>query len=147
MMHRMIAFLASFLVLGCGPTLVFPGGALEGPTTVTPTDWGLAEEVSTIQLETRSSDPYSVNIWAVGIGDWLYVHAGTNRARWVEYMEADPLVRVRLDGQIYALRASRVEDAREFAVFAEAYEAKYGNRPRNEDVDEVYLFRLGTREG
>jgi hypothetical protein len=39
----------------------------------------------------------------------------------------------------------RVEDAAEFASFADAYEKKYGMRPRNENVSEVYLYRLGAR--
>ena len=29
--------------------------------------------------------------------------------------------------------------------FAEVYEGKYGNRPRNENVSEVYLYRLTGR--
>jgi hypothetical protein len=28
---------------------------------------------------------------------------------------------------------------------ADAYEQKYGRRPRNENVGEAYLFRLGAR--
>ncbi len=110
-----------------------------------PADWTFSDEVSTIQLETRPSDPYSVNIWAVGIGDRLYVHAGANRSRWVENILADPQVRVRVAGKLYPLTAVRVEDPAEFATFADAYKKKYGTRPRNENVAEVYLYRLGAR--
>lgn len=132
-------------LLGCGPTLLIPGGELSGPVEAVPADWSASDEISTIQLETRPSNPYSVNIWAVGLGDRLYVHAGANRSRWVENMEADPNVRVRLAGKLYPLVATRVVDAAEFAAFADAYQKKYGTRPRNENVSEVYLYRLGAR--
>ena len=132
-------------LLGCGPTLLIPGGELKGSIEAVPGDWSFSDEVSTIQLETRPADPYSVNIWAVGIGDRLYVHAGANRSRWVENILADPRVRVRVAGKLYPLTAVRVEDPAEFATFADAYKKKYGTRPRNENVAEVYLYRLGAR--
>jgi hypothetical protein len=110
-----------------------------------PADWSFADEISTIQLETRPEDPYSVNIWAVGMGDQLYVHAGASRATWVEHMEADPLVRAQVGDRLFALRAVRVESAEEFARFAAVYKEKYGNRPRNENIAEIYLYRLGAR--
>ncbi|MGR8919535.1 MAG: nitroreductase/quinone reductase family protein, partial [Gammaproteobacteria bacterium] len=90
-------------------------------------------------------DPYSVNIWVVGIGPSLFVHAGANRAEWVVHIEANPDVRLRVDETIYELTAARVTDAGEFARFSDAYERKYDRRPRNENVDEAYLFRLGPR--
>jgi hypothetical protein len=133
------------LTVGCGPTLLFPGGALEGAEMPAPTDWGFAEEISTIQLETRPEDPYSVNIWAVGLGDQLYVHAGANQATWVEHMEANPLVRAQVGERLFPLRASRVTSAEEFARFADVYETKYGTRPRNENIAEIYLYRLSAR--
>lgn len=146
---RRAALLVALVALasaGCGgPFLVLPGGALEGPVAPAPDDWSVAREVKTVQLETRPDDPYSVNIWAVGLGPAIYVHAGANRATWVEHMEADPRVRLRVDGPVYELRAERVESQDEFDRFAEAYDAKYGSRPRNEDVSEVWLFRLGPR--
>lgn len=144
MVLRFSAMLAMLLLLACGPTLLLPGGVLSGTASTPPDDWAWIEAVSTIQLETRPEDPYSVNIWVVGMGQNLYVHAGANRAAWVENMEANAAVRVRIDEKIYALSATRVEDQKEFDVFSDAYEAKYGSRPRNENVDEAYLFYLTT---
>ena len=132
-------------LLGCGPILLLPGGELSGPVEAVPADWSFSDEVSTVQVETRPSDPYSINIWAVALGPHLYIHAGANRSRWVENLLVDPLVRVRIAGKIYPLTATRVEDAAEFATFAGAYKKKYGTRPRNENVAEVYLYRLGAR--
>ena len=143
MLIRIIAVL--LVVLGCGPFLVVPGGKLEGTPAPAPNDWSFTSDVSTIQLETNPKDPYSVNIWAVGMGPLLYVHAGTNRSAWVAHMEADSNVRIRIEDKLYLLRASRVEDQDEFERFSGAYEEKYGSRPRNENVVEAYLFRLEAR--
>ncbi len=131
---------------GCGrPFVLLPGGALEGPTSPIPESWSFTDAVKTIQLETRPADPYSVNIWVIALGDHLYVHAGANRSTWVENMETDPNVRVRVDGTIYELASARVEAQDEFDRFSDAYERKYGRRPRNGNVAEAYLFRLAAR--
>jgi len=146
MSNRVFAFLAVIALVSCGgPTLLLPGGSLEGEVKPVPADWAFVEEVSTVQLESNPADPYSVNIWIVGIDGDLYVHAGANRAQWVENMEVDPNVRVRIEESIYELSATRVEDQPTFDVFADAYENKYGTRPRHEEIAEVYLYRLGSR--
>ena len=133
-------------IAGCGgPFVLLPGGALEGQTADVPVDWSFTDTVDTVQLETRAPDPYSVNIWVIALGDHLYVHAGTNRSAWVENLEADPNVRLRVGESIYELAASRVEGQEEFDRFSDAYEKKYGRRPGNESVAEAYLFRLGAR--
>ena len=62
-----------------------PGGALEGPPAPFPESWSVTDAVDTVQLETRLSDPYSVNIWVIALGENLYVHAGANRSTWVEH--------------------------------------------------------------
>ena len=135
-----------FLLGGCKPFLIFPGGALEGSVTPVPADWRALDTVKTIQFETRPSDPYSVNIWVIGMGEYLYVHAGANRAAWVEHMEADDAVRLGHEGAIYELRGQRVTDQAVFDQFSDAYERKYGRRPRNENVGEAYVFRLEGRD-
>jgi hypothetical protein len=145
---RWIAVSSLFSLVACGqPFLLLPGGKLDGVTEPAPGDWKIADDVSTIQLETRPLDPYSVNIWVLGMGPFLYVHAGANRSTWVEHIEDDPNVRVRIEDQIYELRATRVESQDEFNQFSDGYEAKYGTRPRVEDASEAYLFRLEARTG
>ena len=142
---RLIALASFLLVAACGPVLVLPGGKLGGATAAAPDDWSFVDAVDTVQLETRPDEPYSVNVWAVGMGPVLYVHAGANRSSWVENMETNSDVRVRIEDTLYDLRASRVEGQDEFTRFSDAYEAKYGSRPRNENVAEAYLFRLEAR--
>jgi len=130
---------------GCGPVLMLPGGELEGELMSPPMDWSFSNATSTIQLETRPDDPYSVNLWAVGLGPVLYVHAGANRSTWVEHLEAHSELRVRVDEKIYELRGTRVEDQDEFTLVADAWEGKYDIRFRNENVAEAYVFRLEMR--
>jgi hypothetical protein len=137
--------LAASLAACGGPVLLWPGGHLEGQTVDIPGDWSFTDDVNTVQLETRAADPYSVNLWLIALDQSLYVHAGTSRSEWVENMEADPNVRLRVGESIYELAAVRVEDQATFDRFSDAYEKKYGNRPRNESVVEAYLFRLGAR--
>jgi hypothetical protein len=136
----------SLALVGCGgPFVLLPGGALAGQTAATPKSWAFTDEVDTIQLETNPAEPYSVNIWVIAIDPNLYVHAGDNRAQWIENMEAAPLVRLQVEGSIYELTAARVESQGEFDRFADAYEKKYGRRPGNENVSEAYVFRLAAR--
>jgi hypothetical protein len=131
---------------GCGnPLLLLPGRALEGTPTAVPESWSFTDAVETVQLETRPASPYSVNIWVIALDESLYVHAGASRSTWVEHIEADPNVRLRVDDSIYELSAWRVDDQSEFDRFSDAYEKKYGRRPRNESVGETYLFRLAAR--
>ena len=79
------------------------------------------------------------------MGPALYLHAGANRATWVEHIESDANVRLQNLGKVYELKAERVVSEDEFRTFSDVYEAKYGNRPRNENVTEAYLFRLTAR--
>ena len=60
-------------------------------------------------------------------------------------IEQNPNVRLRAETSIFELEAVKVNGAQEFESFAQAWEAKYGNRPRNEDVDKTYLYRLRSR--
>jgi hypothetical protein len=118
---------------------------LDGITTSTPTQWAQVATTEIIQLETTVDEPYSVNLWTVEINGDLHIFAGDNRTNWVENIEQNADVRLRAEGHIYELRATRITDAATFELFAQAWETKYGNRPRNENVDETYLFKLRPR--
>jgi hypothetical protein len=146
---KLLLLLVAFSIVsaaGCGrPFVLLPGGTLEGTPAAVPESWSFTDGIETVQLETRPAEPYSVNIWATAAGEYLYVHAGANRSAWVEHIEADPNVRLRVNESIYELSSSRVMDPAEFDRFSDAYEKKYGRRPRNESVAEAYLFRLTTR--
>ena len=91
-------------------------------------------------------EPYSVNLWIVNIENKPYVYAGDNYAAWVKNIESDPRVVLKSGNSLYKLRAQRVLNADFFKKFAVVWEEKYGNRPRNENYSETYLFQLSRRE-
>ncbi len=137
----------SLLALGCGPIGPFPGGSLSGDVaTALPTDWSFADEEKTVQLETRPSAPYSVNLWGVSIGDRFYLASGSGgEAKWVEHIAKDPNVRLRVGGTIYELRAARVSNETHSERFLEALKRKYDWEPSVRERDEAWLFRLDPR--
>ena len=57
-------------------------------------------------------------------------------------MEQNSSVRLRSGDEVFELEAVGVNDSKAFESFAKAWEAKYGNLPRNENVEETYLYRL-----
>ncbi len=133
-----LAFLAS-----CSSDfLPFSGGPLEGAVLAAPATWDAVADVDIIQFETQAGEPYSVNLWVVAMDNQLYVHAGANRADWVEHIEQNPAVRLGVDGSIFELVATRVDDEDEFVRLSEIYKVKYGNYPRNMNLGEIYLYRL-----
>jgi hypothetical protein len=95
---------------GCGgPVSILPGGALDG-VAASAESWAFAVEFETLALETRPSDPYSVNIGFVLKDDRLYIDPASER-RWYPYIVAQTNVRVRFaDGKIYEARAVPVTD-------------------------------------
>ena len=139
-------WLALLTSVGCADYLPTSSGQLTGTVTAAPPDWTPIAQQEIVQLESQPSAPYSVNLWVIGEGQRLYVFAGDNYTTWVEHIDADPRVRLKMGGAIYLLNATRVTDAAEFEWFAQAWDKKYGHRPRNENVAETYLMRLQPRD-
>ena len=79
-----------------GPVVGAPGGTLAGTEQAHPDDWSMTGAVSTIQLETAPADPYSVNLWGVGVGTSFYVGARPEGTGWSQRLEADPRVVLRV---------------------------------------------------
>ncbi len=125
--------------------MMMPGGVLSGNATAVPAAWSEAEVPKVVRLETNPAAPYSVKIWVVPMGASLYVHAGANHTQWVKHLEANAAARMLMQDRLYELSAERVTDAAEFAAFSDAYERRYGRRPRNENIGEVYVYRLTPR--
>ena len=145
-MHKLInTFLLALVLIGCAEYLPMSGGALEGKVSPLPLSLDKIIQDKIIQLETGASEAYSVNLWVVEVEGYLHVFAGDNKAEWVENMEENSNVRLRSGDEVFELEAARVSDPEVFELFAQAWEAKYGNRPRNESVEETYLYRLRPR--
>ncbi len=133
---------------GCAePFIVFAGDALSGEVSDPPVDWTALNEEEIIQLETRPSDPYSVNIWMVGSGPDLYVATSDGDTNWTKNIDDNPDVRVRIRGVIYELEASRVTDLDEKLRIGQEYVRKYDVDEDEDDnwVQNGQLFRLDRR--
>jgi hypothetical protein len=143
--HRSLVLVCVLVLTACeGPTGFFSGGELAGPVQPVPESFEFARDAGTVQLETRPGEPYSVNIACAVVGDGLYISAGDNRSQWVENMEADPRVRMRIKGDIYELQAVRVTEAAEMDAFAEEWlKNSWARDPRG--YDEVFVYRLTAR--
>lgn len=134
-------------VSGCsGPFGLLPGGLLDGEARSAPGDWGFAGGYGTAQLETQPDDPYSVNLAFTVLDGRLYINAGDTETQWVKNMTADPLVRLRIEGTIYLLRAERVTDRAEIATFGKVWasQSRFLRDPA-ELEDEVWVYRLVAR--
>lgn len=139
---RLIPVILLMLVAGCGdPIVMLPGGALKGEPTAAPADWSALANIKTIQVEFRPDDPYSHNIWGVGIGSDLYIATGADGTRWTPFVATDPRVKVRVGTALYDLIAVPVTDAAERARVSQAYVQKYDLKPEDEKGDEL-VFRL-----
>jgi len=134
------------LALACGPLGPLPGGRLEGELAPAPADWSFSDAAKTVQLETDPAEPYSVNIWGVGLGSAFYVASGEGgSSRWAQNISSDPRVRLQVDGRLYALRAARVEDPTEIERVLAALVEKYDFEPDEEQRAQAWLFRLEPR--
>ena len=144
MRRLFVGLFLAFALPGCGePFVTIPGGELSGRVAEPPAEW--SEVPYTIQLETRPSQPYSINIWSVGIGPDLYVATGADGTTWSGFIAQDDAVRARFEEHLYPLRAVLVTDAAERLRVAEAYAAKYQVDAEQGWVAGGAIFRLDRR--
>lgn len=117
------SLLLLFLCACGGPFGVIPGGALSGEergvdaTSFPPPKFD--GEAGVIQLETRPTDPYSINVTARLIDGNLFVDPSEART-WYQHMKADPRVRLRFPGTsvVYLVEAVEETDATVLDQFA-----------------------------
>ena len=136
----------SLVLLACDSPLVFmAGGELSGTLADPPATWQFDEEYAFAQLETRPEDPYSINLAYVQLNGHLYIYAGNTRTNWVEHIEQNPLVRIRVDETIYPVHAIRVNDNDEINEFAAQWTNRSVFQRDPKQFDEVWLYRLVAR--
>ncbi len=145
-MKGIVIVALAVLLGGCSePFIVFAGGELSGEVAEPPADWSDIRDEETFQLETRPEEPYSVNIWAVGIGEHVYIGTGPDGTNWSDYIREDPRVRLRVGETIYPLRAEPVTDRQERRQVAAAYAEKYGLDREENWLQNALVFRLDRR--
>ncbi len=150
-MKAMCLVLSTLLLASCGPLGPIPGGELGGTLHAGPvTDWSFADAHETIQLEARGDGPYSVNVWCGVVDGKLYVPTSlilgpddpTERS-WVRYVADDPAVRLRIDGTLYDLTATRVEGEELERARAHLL-AKY-EEDGDDHSSKAWIFRMDPR--
>jgi len=150
-----VGFVLLLGIVGCGgPIGPLPGGALSGevgPSEVS--DWSFADGVENAQLETRPTDPHSVNTWFAGVGEALYVPTSMilgpktpTKRSWVAHVAENPHVRIRLGETVYERTARPVENAAEFERARLALEARYEIAVEDRDPERtIWIYRLDPR--
>ncbi len=142
---RLFTAIALLFLAGCDKPFGFiPGRELDGDEVPPPQDWTEISSIPTVQLEFRPDKPHSINIWAVGIGQDMYIATGEDGTRWTEYLQQTPMVRVRVSESIYPLNAVRVLDPAERQSVTETFVAKY-NLDEDNWVATGQVFRLDRR--
>ena len=134
--------------LPVGPFGPIPGGRLSGEVVEDSIeDWSFTDSFETYALETRPSQPYSVTTWGVASGADFYVPTrDPNEKAWVQYVQSDSRVRLRVGDRIYERRAVRVTDPKEFNRIIPRLGKKYDlESPSGEEMPDVWLFRLDPR--
>lgn len=149
-MHRVprILFLTAVLfALACGgPLVMIPGGELSGTVQPAPPDWAFSDGVDDVQLETRPSDPYSVNVWGVGAGSRFLIAAGGGvESSWAKNMIDDPRVRLRIGDDVYEMNAALTSDEGVRTEFLAAAKKKYDFEPDADESANAALFILTPR--
>jgi hypothetical protein len=145
-MARLLLLATCLLLTGCAePFIVFAGGALPGEVTDPPVDWTPLNSVEVVQLESNPQDPYSVNIWAAGIGPNLYIATSADGTNWTEFLDEDRDVRLRIEDKVYALEAVPVTSSDERAIVAAEYVRKYGVDKEDNWVSSGRIYRLDRR--
>ncbi len=109
--YALFGLITLCLIGGCGgPVLFLAGGQLSGDE-VPFSAANVPQETSTIQLETRPSDPYSVNVTAVVLDRKMFVDPAADR-RWYRYLEQESNIRLKIADRppVYAARVTVVDD-------------------------------------
>ena len=122
---------------------MIPGGQLSGEVQASPVKWIDVPEV--IQVETRPADPYSINIWGVGVGPDLYFATGEGGTTWSKYVAEDNKVRVRINDSLHEFVAISVLDPTERSTVEAAYVSKYDLDPADNWLTAGIIFRLDRR--
>ncbi len=134
------------LLTACdGPLPFMAGGQLSGTEVEVPAIWQLEQNSAVVQLETRPDDPYSINLTYVQLDGMFYIYAGDTRTNWVQHIEVDPRIRIRIGETIYPGKALRVSDGEELAKFAGVW-ANLSSFQRDPlQFQEVWLYRVVAR--
>ena len=146
-----IALAVAVNFIGCiDPKDQRPGILLRGEVvSEIPVDWSFTNAYREIQIEVRT--PYlvshSVTIWCAVVDGQLYLGArNPHEKRWPGWVERDPNIRLRIDGNLYDMKLTIIEAPSQVAPVRRAYADKYELPDRSpEEGPPVRYWRVERR--
>jgi hypothetical protein len=105
-----------------------PGTRLSGEVTALPADWSFTDQQKEIAVEVSGflGLPHSVTIWCATLDGALFVGArAPETKRWPAWADEDPNVRLKIDGKIYEVRLTPLDDPATIARLQAAFATKY----------------------
>ena len=128
------------------PLAIIPGGRLSGEEVTVPvTDWSFTEQYTTVTLEVRASDPYSVNTSSLLHDGVLYVPSGFGgESRWAQFLLQDSNMRLRVGQKLYKVRATREENPMLLSELYKEWVQRYPGQEGKtaEEIAQVWFFRI-----
>ena len=112
----------------CDPSDQRPGLWLMGDTVPAPADWSFTDQIPEIALQVHTPYllPHSVTIWCSSVEGKLFIGASRPETkRWPGWVDADPNVKLKIDGKVYEARLTPLTDANEVAKVQVAFQTKY----------------------
>ncbi|MEX2208852.1 MAG: hypothetical protein WEF50_21765 [Myxococcota bacterium] len=134
-----------------------PGTWLSGEVAAElPSDWSFTDAHKEIAIEVATPYfvPHSVTIWCAALDGALYVGArDPDTKRWPAWADADPQVRLGIDGKVYEVALVPLDeqvDVAELARLRAVYAVKYARPPAPADappgsIPPTRYWRVGPR--
>ena len=126
---RLLITLLGLALLGCiEPSDRRPGTRLSGELAELPSDWSFTDAEPEIAVEVHGflGLPHSVTIWCATLDGALFIGArAPETKRWPAWADADPDVRLKIDGKLYEVRLAPLGDPETISRLQAAFAKKY----------------------
>jgi hypothetical protein len=130
----LVLLLVVLSITGLEPRQRTPGLWLKGNLAATPADWSFTDQVSTVEVQTRTRFllPHSVTTYCVNYNGQLYLDSFyppgveyPHGRSWNENVARDPHVRLKIGNDLYDVTLVHVTDPAEKAAVRELKAKKY----------------------
>jgi hypothetical protein len=153
----LILGLALLTAWSCQPKDERPGFGLRGPRASEPVrDWRFTDEIEEIAVQTRTwyGLPHSTTIWCAQIDGDLYVGSygweedkEKDKKFWERNAARNPAARLRIDGVLYDVTVTPVDDPQLALALDLAYTSKYDMADVfGENLPDWWYYRVELRD-
>ncbi|MFT7688936.1 MAG: hypothetical protein ACI9FB_004301 [Candidatus Azotimanducaceae bacterium] len=113
---RTVLVLVIPVLFGFGPCGPLAGGMLSGSVVTKKIDnFEFVESVDNCKLEVKAAEPHSVTLNCWTVGKQLFVGCkDCDGKKWSSYVADNPLARIKIGGEIYPVKLTRMSD--QFAI-------------------------------